>query len=199
MCMSFYILGELCKRIVICKGFTISCCNEQNNELYFNELINPENIYRFDDYTLMRNSVTSGFCDEEDIGKFITDIDGICTMLNTKTIEMIGETKRITSEPIWSFNLISEDLEGTIAIWKSCSSKETQFIHKERRMLEKGLAHLIVEAHPIFSLDRSRFKGFRGIIIRVPKSLWYKLDTNIMSENFPRIAFSSKHEGNSSE
>jgi hypothetical protein len=142
-------------------------------------LLDQESCFSFErPYVLNTYPLTSDFYDVDDIGKFLTDIDGFCLYINDKGAEHIGESrKKIKFSLMWSYNLFSDDIINAIHEWQECLDHEKVLIYKERRIVQNKFVHLIIEAYPIIS--RKRFKGMKGIIMRVTKPVWHKFDVKV--------------------
>lgn len=184
--MVFSIIGNICKTLVLCKKCNFSCCinyedsKTQSNMEESNKSLNtgcyPESCINFErDYLLNTYPITADFYDINDIGQFITDIDGLCIHINKKGAEHIGELhKKMFFSPIWSHNLCSDDVINIIKKWQESLDNEKILIYKERRIVKNKFVYILVEAYPIFS--KGRFKGMKGIMMRVTKPVWYKFD-----------------------
>lgn len=194
--MVISVVENICKKLIFCKECNVECCNKDANVNMEDDDIsvsfrdheheysisntltvdNLENCFNFDSiYVLSIYPVTSAFFDMDDIGKFVTDLDGICLYINVKGAEHIGEQrKKIRFSLMWSHNVYNEDIIEVMHEWQNALEKEIPIVFKERRVKNNQIAHLIIEAHPVFS--RNRFKGMKGIIMRVTKPVWNKCD-----------------------
>jgi hypothetical protein len=180
--MTFNLIQSICDTLVFCKKCNLICCNEYeptvNNNMgcdigYFNF----ERKYILSTYRLTKN-----LFDFDDVGKIITDIDGLCIYIDQKASEHIGETcSKIRFSPIWYHNLYSQDNTSILDKWQSALEEEKFLLYKEQRVFitndnKKENVYLLGEFYPIFS--KNRFKGMKGIIMRVTKSIWRKFHVN---------------------
>jgi hypothetical protein len=196
--MSFQLTENLCRKLIFCKTCNVECCNEEDEKSVSNNddesMTNDNNIemfFSFDyNYILSHDRIVSPFFDMDDIGKFTTDIDGLCIYINDKGAEHIGERKRnIKFTLIWTHNLFNDDVVNIMNIWQDALKHKCSVIFKERRLHHNRFAYLIYEVYPIFS--ENGFKGMKGIIMRVTKPIWQKFDTKkyikILNENKSNI------------
>ena len=122
-------------------------------------------------YDILENPITAEFYEEEDLGKFMTDIDGYCLYINEKGAEHIGEIQSNLHYGIfWLQNLFNEDFKKVSDIWRNSLTNEVALIYTERRIVDNHIRYLIVEAYPVFS--GTRCKGLKGIILRTTKPIW---------------------------
>ena len=151
-------------------------------------------VYSFDDrvYAVQQYHVTTNFFNEVDIGKFVTDIDGLLIYLNKKTADFIGKPrKKIRVTAIWQYNLFTEDLSKVFNKWHIAINDQSYILHKERRLVNNKIAYLIFEAYRIES--RGIFKGFKGIILRTTKPIWMKFDEDYVINKYMIPVFINKN------
>jgi hypothetical protein len=141
---------------------------ERSNSL----LANIDELFNYEQqYNILENPITKDFYEEEDLGKFMTDIDGYCLYINEKGAEHIGENQSNLHYGIfWLQNLFNEDFKKVSDIWNNSLANEVALIYTERRIVDNHIRYLIVEAYPVFS--GIRCKGLKGIILRTTKPIW---------------------------
>ena len=199
--MVFSIIGNICKTLVLCKKCNFSCCmnyEDSKTEINMEDSMESRNIKKatgryqescinFDrDYVLSSYPRTKDFYDINDIGQFLTDIDGLCIHINNKGAEHIGEPRiKIIFSQIWAQNVYSDDIIEVIKEWEETLDQEKLLIYKERRIVKNKFVYLLVEAYPVFS--KNRFKGMKGIIMRVTKPVWNKLDISKIKKQLIKI------------
>ena len=183
--MSFQLTENICRKLVFCKSCNVACCNNEeddkkehsiNSENSNTDVNNIEMYFNFEyKYVLRHDRTISAFFDMDDIGKFTTDIDGLCIYINDKWAEHIGEKKKnIKFTLIWTHNLFNDDVVNIMHIWQDALKHKYPFIFKERRLHNNKFAYLLYEVYPIFS--ENGFKGMKGIIMRVTKPIWQKFE-----------------------
>jgi hypothetical protein len=183
--MSFQLTENICRKIVFCRSCNVACCSNEedekkehsiNSENSNTDINNIEMYFNFEyKYVLSHDRAISAFFDMDDIGKFTTDIDGLCIYINDKGAEHIGEKKKnIKFTLIWTHNLFNDDVVNIMHIWQDALKHKYPFIFKERRLHNNKFAYLIYEVYPIFS--ENGFKGMKGIIMRVTKPIWQKFE-----------------------
>jgi hypothetical protein len=187
------VFENICKKLTLWKRCSISCCNnyeESKTEEHTHvraieaalpisriDIVDPISCINFErEYVLNTCMITADFYDINDIGQFLTDIDGFCIHINEKGTEHIGERRtKIQFSLMWAFNLYSDDVMDVIREWQESLDHEKVLIYKERRIINNRFVYLIIEAYPIFS--KGRFKGMKGIMMRVTKPVWNKFDS----------------------
>jgi PAS domain-containing protein len=191
--MSFSILEKIADSLTFCKQCSLSCCNTNNvdsgikverkdRHYSMTNVIDREALFNFDrDYEVRRNSITETFCEEDvDIGKFITDIDGMCIYINEKGAEHLGKNvDDIRYSLIWTHNLYNEDAFNVSRLWTIALEEEAPILYTERRIIKYNIVYLIIEAYPEFSGNRC--KGMRGIIIRTIKPVWFNFRKELLN------------------
>lgn len=105
--MSFSILDKIAEKLTFCKRCSLVCCVnygdvEKSESIRSRHNIHRDSISSIDadeffnfnkSYRLFTNTITADFYVNEDLGKFITDIDGYCIYINETGAEHIGESR----------------------------------------------------------------------------------------------------------
>jgi hypothetical protein len=202
--MVFSILESICQKLVLCRKCNVACCNDYDESATHSKVVpyidpdlrspqvaitSPGSFINFErDYVLSKYQITSDFYDINDIGQFLTDIDGFCIHINEKGAEHIGEPRiKIKFSLMWAFNLCSDDVIDVIREWQESLDNESILIYKERRIVDSRFVYLLVEAYPVFS--KKRFKGMKGIMMRVTKPVWNKFDPKVAKKILIQMDF----------
>lgn len=136
-----------------------------------------------DNYILQMYNISAPFFDMHEIGKFITDIDGMCIYISKMGCYHIGKLYRdVIYKTYWADNIYSGDIVNVVEQWQIGLDEATPFIYKERRMIKGKVAYLLIEVHPTYA--RNKVKNMQGIIMRVPKKIWNKFDVDEASKLF---------------
>lgn len=193
--MSFSILEKIAEQLTFCKKCSFMCCVnygdiEKSVSCKSNCNMRKKSVSSigysdefFDSkrpYILLSNQLTADFYVNEDLGKFMTDIDGYCIYINEIGAEHIGESVNSLRYGImWSQNVFNEDFKKVADKWHVALEHETPLIYTERRIVENHIRYLIIEAYPVFS--GARCKGLKGIIMRITKPVWVKFTNHLLA------------------
>lgn len=175
------IMDSICNKLVIFKRLNVSCCNKiEESKVSIDDF--TDGFYDFDcesEFILRSHNLISSFYDRQDIGKFVTNIDGICVYANDKVSEMFGAKKNmILYHHIYSININTNDFTNTVKAWQTALVEKRPLLYKERRSHgSANTVYLIVEAHPYYS--DNGWLGMHGVFVRVTKQVWNKFYSNL--------------------
>jgi len=193
--MSFSILEKIADSLTFCRQCSLSCCNttsvdpgikvdrrsKRPTHYSMTNVLDREALFNFDrDYEVKRHPITETFCEEDvDVGKFITDIDGMCIYINEKGAEHLGKAiDEVRYSLIWTHNLFNEDAFAVSRLWTLALEEERPILYTERRIVKYSIVYLVIEAYPEFSGNRC--KGMRGIIVRTIKPVWFNFRQELL-------------------
>ncbi len=185
---SISVLDSICNKLVIFKRLSVTCCNRVDNSTNVELEHWIDDFYNFDcdsNYILKSHGLISSFFDEQDIGKIVTDIDGVCMHINKNIPTMLGTAKKnILYHHMCSVNVNTYDYSDVNAKWQTALKNQSRLIYKERRTHGSGdTVYLIVEVHPYYSNNGNGFMGMHGVLVRVTKQVWRQFNVEESKDN----------------
>jgi hypothetical protein len=171
--ISFSMFSSFFDKISCCKKSTFICyinndsiensnCNSDSNEI----------IFTFnEDYILKSHNLTKNLYDNENIGKFVTDADGLTIYASKNICKFVGEDiHTIKFGLLMTNNLLKADILDVVKSWNNDLLTQTSHMGKQRYYINNEIKYILIEAYPLFT--RGIFKGMKGIMLKVPKKIW---------------------------
>lgn len=196
MGLSFSIFSSIFGGIVCCKGakpiIRFSCCGNVEESASNKILSNSSNDIGFsfdEDYLLKSHKSTKDLYDNDNVGKFVTDADGLVLYASHNVCSFIGKDFSKIKFGFLMTNLLKEDFLPVFQSWINDLENQSNHVGKHRYYVDGHIVYILIEAYPIYT--RGIFKGMKGIMLHVPYKIWNKFKFN--EQNINKIHMDKAH------